>query len=107
MMKPINSKERTKMFWQFFFIFVALCIVPMALIFYTYHVTPEKMDAIDQQKLQNYNDFDRGQKLLTKKLSDIDSNINLLTSGATVDVTYTSNLIAKDIQNIPLDNEIF
>jgi len=103
MMKPINSKERSKLFWQFFFIFIALCIVPMSMIFYAYYVTPEKISEAEQQKLDNFASFQDKQKTLVKNLVDIDSNITLLTS-SNGDPDMLRNKISTSINGLADSN---
>ena len=99
-MKPINSKERSKLFWQFFFIFVALCILPVAIIFYAYYETPIKMNDADQQRLASYSAFEHNQKVLAKQLADIDSNIRLINNGSNADPDVTKNNILTGINNV-------
>ncbi len=103
-MKPQNSKERSKLFWQFFFIFVALCILPVAIIFYAYYETPRQMDSSDNDKLERYNAFEHKQKLLSKQLADIDSNIGLLNNGSNVDPQIIGATISNSIAGLTSDS---
>lgn len=96
-MKPINSKERSKLFWQFFFIFIALGILPVAIIFYAYRTMPEMMSDAEQQKLVAYSNFEHSQKALSKNLSKIDSCIILLNNGSNVDAQLLTQEISADI----------
>ena len=99
-MKPVNSKERSKLLWQFVFIFFALCILPIAIIFYTYWVTPGKIDDADQEKLMTYSAFEHHQKVMVKLLTEIDSNIRLLNSGSNLDPDVLKNNVLTGINNL-------
>ena len=74
-MKPINSKEKNKQFWQFVFIFFGLAVIPVALIFFYYKVKKEISES-EERKLVNYSNFEHTQKLILKKMIEVDSNIN-------------------------------
>lgn len=100
-MKPINSKERTKQVWQFIFIFFALALVPVALIFFSYQKVPEKLSEVEQRKLMNYSNFERSQRALVKNLVEIDSNLSLLANESTNEIPEVLNTrIAKGLQTI-------
>ncbi len=100
-MKPINSKERSKQVWQFIFIFFALAIVPIALIFFSYHKVPEKLSDIEQRKLMNYSNFERSQKVLIKHLTEIDSNLNMLANESSNELPEVINMrIGKGLEDI-------
>jgi hypothetical protein len=100
-MKPINSKERTKQVWQFIFIFGALALVPVALIFFSYHKVPEKLSDIEQQKLANYSNFERSQKALVKHLAEIDSNLSMLANETSNEVPEVINTrVGKGLEEL-------
>jgi len=82
-MKPINSKERSKSLLQFVFIFFALAMVPVALIFFSYYKVPEEISQSEENKLVAYSNFEHTQKLILKKMVEVDSNINLYASATT------------------------
>jgi len=100
-MKPINSKERSKQVWQFIFIFFALAVVPLAIIFYSYYKVPEKLSDIEQRKLMNYSNFERSQKVLIRHLSEIDSNLNMLANETSNELPEVINMrIGKSLEDI-------
>lgn len=82
-MKPINSKERNKQFWQFIIIFLGLALVPVALIFFSYYKVPEEISEAESKKLVDYSNFEHTQKLILKKMVEVDSNIKLYATAAT------------------------
>ena len=96
-MKPINTKERSKLFWQFFFIVFALCFLPLLIIFFAYYEAPAEIGSEQQEKLKNYSDFEHSQKMLVKQIADIDSNIRLLNNGSNADPTFLYRKIPDDI----------
>ena len=82
-MKPINSKEKNKKLGQFLIIFLGLAIIPIALIFYSYYKVPDKISESEERKLIDYSNFDHTQKMITKKMSELDSTITLYASATT------------------------
>ncbi len=82
-MKPINSVEKSKQLWQFVFIFMGLALVPVALIFFSYYKVPEKISESELKKLVDYSNFDHSQKLILRKMAEVDSNISLYASAKT------------------------
>ena len=77
-MRPLNSKERSTLVWQFIFIFLTLCVIPVGIIFFSYYKVPVALSDTEREKLAEYSDFDRNQKIHIKQLNEIDSNISLL-----------------------------
>jgi len=92
-MKPINSKERSKQVWQFVFIFFGLALIPVALIFFSYYHVPEQISKEEDQKLVNYSNFMHRQKVILKKMAEIDSNINKLATAK----TESTDMLRADI----------
>lgn len=77
-MRPLNSKERTTLVWQFVFIFFGLCVLPVSIIFFSYFKVPNAIQDSDRDKLAAYSDFERTQKLRIKTLVEIDSCLTVL-----------------------------
>jgi hypothetical protein len=99
-MKPINSRERSKQLWQFVFIFFALAFIPVALIFFSYCCVPGKISEVEEQKLADYNNFERVQIRLAKKMSEVDSNINVLADTKTEDLDLLRKKITDGIVDL-------
>ena len=106
-MKPINSKERSKLFWQFVTVFIALAVLPVVMVFFSYYQVGQKMEDEDQQNLLEYANYKNHQKTLIKQLNDLDSNINNLTNGTVMangDIQVAEVNIAKAISNLSTDS---
>ncbi|MBS1643503.1 MAG: hypothetical protein JST36_00560 [Bacteroidetes bacterium] len=99
-MKPINSKERSKALWQFVFIFFALAMIPVALIFFSYYKVPEEISEAESQKLVAYSNFEHTQKIILKKMAEVDSNINLLASASVENPVMLKQKIADGISEL-------
>ncbi len=82
-MKPINSKDKSKQLWQFVFIFFGLALIPVSLIFFSYYKVPEKISETELRKLVDHSNFEHSQKLILKRMEEVDSNINLYASATT------------------------
>lgn len=99
-MKPLNTQERSKLFWQFFFIVITLCFLPIGIIFCAYYEAPREIDREDQEKLAKYTEFEHNQRVLVKQLSDIDNSILALNNGSNVNVSLAEANISKAIANL-------
>ncbi len=99
-MKPINTKERSKLFSQFLFIVFGLCFLPIAIIFAAYYQTPVQISQEQQEKLNHYSEFADQQKVLAKQLADIDSNIMVLNNGSNVNLLSAEPMISTAIARL-------
>jgi len=108
-MKPINSKEKSKQLGQFVFIFFALAVVPVALIFYSYYKVPDKISETEQDKLIAYSNYEHSEKVIVQKMADVDSNINLYASGTNQNPEILSKKIVDglaDLSKMDTSNKI-
>ncbi len=99
-MKPLNTQERSKLFWQFFFIVITLCFLPIGIIFWAYHETPREINDEDQAKLANYTEFQHNQRILIKQIADIDANIVAMNNGSNTNISIAEANIPKEIANL-------
>jgi hypothetical protein len=99
-MKPINSKERNKQFWQFVFIFFGLAFIPVALIFFSYYHVPEEISEMEDRKLVEYSNSQHNQKKVLQMFSEVDSNINIYASAKTENPVLLDKKIADGLSDI-------
>ncbi len=99
-MKPINSKEKSKQLWQFVLIFFGLAVIPVALIFFSYYHVPDEISESEEKKLVTYSNFEHNQKLILKKLADVDSDINRYAETKTENTVLLDRKIADELNDL-------
>ena len=99
-MKPINSREKSKQLWQFVFIVFGLAVIPAALIFFSYYKVPEKISETEERKLIEYSNFEHAQKVILRKMIEVDSNINKFADAATENPKILENNIVLGLSDL-------